>query len=119
MEFMLFIANPPVEGSQEDSDEGMAPFIAWAEEMDARGIRKGGQRLRAPEDATLVRRRNGELLVTDGPFIETKEWIDGFDIIECENMEQAIEIAASHPGALTGRVDIRAVWPIDFEEFNK
>jgi hypothetical protein len=118
MEFILFIANPPQEG-EVDSDEGIAPFIAWANEMDARGIRKEGQRLRAPEDATLVRRRNGELIVTDGPFSETKEWIDGFDIIECDDMDQAIEIAASHPGALTGRVDIRAVWPIDFEEFNK
>src|SRR6187551_418778 len=109
MEFILFIANPPKEG-EVDTEEGMAPFIAWADEMDARGIRKRGQRLRPPEDATLIRRRNGELLVTDGPFTETKEWIDGFDIIECESMEQAIEVAAAHPGALTGRVDIRQAW---------
>ncbi len=115
MEFMLFIANPPQDGDVDDA-EGMAPFVAWAEEMDARGIRKGGQRLRAPEDATRVRRRNGELIVTDGPFIETKEWIDGFDIIEAASMDEAIEIASTHPAAKTGRVDIRQAWPIEFEE---
>jgi hypothetical protein len=51
------------------------------------------------------------VLVTDGPFAETKEWIAGFDILECANLDEAIDIAAKHPMARFGRIEIRPFWP--------
>jgi hypothetical protein len=72
---------------------------AWAADVDGRGKRVIGDRLRPADDATTVRVRNGELLVTDGPFTETKDWIVGFDILDCEDLDEAIEIASAHPMA--------------------
>ena len=56
-----------------------------------------GDRLRPAGDATTVRVSKGELLVTDGPFTESKEWIAGFDILECDDLDEAIEIAVAAP----------------------
>ena len=72
---------------------------AWFEEMTRRGVRLDGDRLRPVSDATSVRVRDGELLVADGPFAETKEQIGGYDMIECADLDEAIEIAAKHPVA--------------------
>ncbi len=60
-------------------------------------------RLRPTSDATTVRISKGEVLVTDGPFTESKEWIAGFDILECEDLDEAIAIAARHPQANGGK----------------
>jgi hypothetical protein len=51
--------------------------------------------------------RNGKLAVTEGPFIETKEAIGGFDILECESLEEAVQIAAAHPVAQAGTIEVR------------
>ncbi len=62
------------------------------------------------------RRRDGKLLVTDGPFAETREWIAGFDILECEDLDEAIAIAAEHPMSRFGRLELRPFWtdePVD------
>ena len=58
----------------------------------------------------LVRVRGGKTLVTDGPFAETKEAVGGFDLIECDSIEEAIEIAASHPNAQSGTIEVRPLW---------
>jgi hypothetical protein len=70
-----------------------------------------GNRLRPAEDATTVRRRGDKLLVTDGPFAETQEWIAGFDILECADLDEAIEVASQHPMARFGRLELRPFWP--------
>ena len=67
------------------------------EDVDRRGKRVTGERLRGVDDATTVRVSKGEVLVTDGPFTESKEWIAGFDILECDNLDEAIEIAVPAP----------------------
>ena len=54
--------------------------------------------------------RDGEVLVSDGPFAETKEVICGFDILECANIEEAVKVAAAHPVAGFGRIEVRAFW---------
>ena len=72
-----------------------------------------GDRLRPTSDATTIRVRSGELLVTDGPFTESKEWIVGFDILECDDLDEAIEIASKHPVARSGRIEIRPFWDED------
>jgi hypothetical protein len=85
----------------------------WVAEMDRRKVRILGNRLKGVEDATTVRRRKGRVLVTDGPFAETKEWIAGFDLLECADLDEAIPIAAKHPMARFGRIEIRPVWPAE------
>jgi hypothetical protein len=111
MEYLFFIATdtePDVE------PERAGEVQAWVDEGERRGIRKQGHRLRPVEDATTVRVRAGELLITDGPFTESKEWIDGFDIIDCENLDEAIDFASRHPMARAGRIEIRPFWPTQF-----
>ncbi|GAA2593619.1 YciI family protein [Actinomadura fulvescens] len=83
----------------------------WVREMDARGIRTFGTALRATSTATTIRVRDGETLVSDGPFTETKEQILGFDLIECEDLEEAIAVVSRHPVARYGTIEVRPLWP--------
>src|SRR5580658_575486 len=79
----------------------------WAEEVDGRGVRLLGRELDLPETAATVRVRDGEMLVTDGPFAETKEFMAGFDILECADLDEAIEVAAKHPSSWFQTIEIR------------
>lgn len=79
----------------------------WAQEMDGRGVRLLGRELELPENATTVRVRNGETLLTDGPFAETKEFIAGFDLLECADLDEAIEVVAKHASSWFGAIEIR------------
>jgi hypothetical protein len=69
-----------------------------------------GARLRPVAEATSVRVRNGETLVSDGPFAETKDFVGGVVFLECSDLDEAIAIAAKHPWAYKGVVEIRPVW---------
>jgi len=110
MEYMLFIATD----TEPDPAAADGPTVEeWVEEGERRGIRKQGDRLRPPQDATTVRVRKGERLVTDGPFTESKEWIAGYDLIECADLDEAIDYASRHPMARRGRIEIRPLWPLD------
>jgi hypothetical protein len=79
----------------------------WLEELVARGVRLDGDMLAPPRKAATVRVRGGKKLVTDGPFTETKEAIGGYDILECSSLAEAVEIAAAHPVAQTGTIEVR------------
>lgn len=79
----------------------------WSEEMTARGVLRGGGGLRPPDEATTVRVRSDEVLLTDGPFAETKEQIGGFTLIECADLDEALEIAGKHPAARYGAIEVR------------
>jgi hypothetical protein len=79
----------------------------WVEEMKGRGVRLLGRELDLPETAVTVRVRDGETLVTDGPFAETKEFIAGFDVLECADLDEAIEVAAKHPSSWFQKIEIR------------
>jgi hypothetical protein len=70
----------------------------------------GGERLRMTSDATTVRVRNGETLTTDGPFAETKEQLAGYFLVDCKDLDDAIDVASRIPGALTGSVEVRPIW---------
>jgi hypothetical protein len=106
MRYLLLICAD--EDVQVTPEEGSA--VAWVEEMDGRGVRRAGSRLRPVSDATTVRLRRGEAVISDGPFAETKEQIAGFDIIECEDLDEAIEVASKHPVAKYGAVEVRPFW---------
>jgi len=80
---------------------------AWVGELDTRGVRLEGHQLRPPSDATTLRRRDGALVVTDGPFAETKEQIAGYDLLVCDDHAEAVEAAAAHPIARWGALELR------------
>ena len=80
---------------------------AWDAEMKARGVMLSGARLAPVRDARTVRVRGGEVLVTDGPFAETKEQIAGVDVLECADLDEAIEVASGHPTAKIGTFELR------------
>jgi hypothetical protein len=94
----------------ESLDRGPAETAPWATEMDGRGVRQFGSRLRPASDATTIQVRDGEVLLSDGPFAETKEQIGGFDLIECQDLDAAIQVAARHPGAKIGKIEVRPLW---------
>lgn len=108
MKYMMFVAtDPEAEAYDPDQDN----IERWVSEHDASGKRVTGNRLRPVQDATTVRRRGDKLLVTDGPFAESQEWIAGFDILECADLDEAIEVASQHPMARFGRLELRPFWP--------
>ena len=111
MKYMMFVCvGEGVELSPEDSAQVGPATDAWVEEMDGRGVRVEGHELRPVSDATTVRVRDGELLISDGPFAETKEQIAGFDIIDCHDLDEAIEVASKHPVARFGTLEVRPFW---------
>jgi hypothetical protein len=99
MKYMMFVCTD----SQPDLDGTDEPDIeVWVADNDARGRRLDGHELAPPTAATTVRVRGGELLITDGPFAETKEVIVGYDLLECADLDEAIELRASTRWAGTG-----------------
>ncbi len=108
MRFLMLVCRDtePVEEprtSDGDVDE-------WVTTMTERGHRVTGDRLANQRHAAVVRVRGGKVLVTDGPFIETKEILGGFDLLECRDMAEAIEVAAAHPFAPRGVLELRPIW---------
>jgi hypothetical protein len=83
----------------------------WMDEMQERGQLQVTGGLRPPAEAKTVRVRRRQLLLSDGPFAETKEQIAGFCIIECADLTEAIEAAAKHPAAGYGTIEIRPLRP--------
>lgn len=114
MKFLLLVCwdaakmDAQVEPSPTDApaEEG----FPWLDDLRARGSWVTGDQLAPPRRARSVRVRNGRAVVTDGPFIETKEAVGGFDIIECGSLEEAVEIAGRHPVAKTGTIEVRPLW---------
>ena len=97
---------PELGGAPVEDEE---PF-PWVDDLRARGIWLTGDQLSPPRRARSVRVRAGKKMVTDGPFAETKEAVGGFDLIECGSFEEAVEIAASHPLAGIGTIEVRPLW---------
>ncbi len=111
MRYLLLICvDEGLQLSPEESAAMPAATDAWVAEMDGRGVRLQGEALRPVSEAATVRMRGGEVLVSDGPFAETKEQIAGFDIIECADLDEAIEVASKHPVARIGTIEIRPFW---------
>ena len=112
MKYLLFIC-----GNTEHGSDGIAApdkmavmqreCPAWVDEMDGRGVRLLGRQVDQPESAATVRVRDGQTLVTDGPFMETKEFVAGFDLVECADLDEAIEVAAKHPVSWFDMIEIR------------
>lgn len=110
MRFMMFVCS---DAEPDTQPEASGEIENWVDELDRTGRRIIGDRLRPVGDAKTVRMRGGRRMVTDGPFAEAKEVILGFDVLECADMDEAIAIAAKHPMARAGRIELRAFWPFE------
>ena len=95
-----------------DADTDNTGSFPWLDDVIARGIRLHGDRLRPAEEARTVLVRDGEVLVSDGPFAETKEVICGYDMLECASLEEAVQVASAHPVARFGKIEVREVWTL-------
>ena len=104
MKYLMIVCYDPTIKTTED-DGGM-DIDAWVAEMDGRGVRLEGDAL-DPAYATTVRVRAGETLVSDGPFAETKELMVGYDMVDCKDLDEAIEVASKHPLARRGAMQLR------------
>ncbi|NYH42213.1 hypothetical protein HNR22_001940 [Micromonospora jinlongensis] len=104
MKYMMFVCSD----TEPDNDPTALPDIhKWVAENDTRGRRLAGNVLAPTTAATTVRVRGGELLVSEGPFAETMEVIVGFDLLDCADLDEAIEVARTHPMAREGRLELR------------
>ena len=113
LRYLLMIALEESAGLRDAEVEGaeISPeYAAFMKDMAERGVLLGGERLRLTSDATTVRVRNGETLTTDGPFAETKEQLAGYFLVDCKDLDEAIDIASRIPGAQDGSIEVRPIW---------
>ena len=101
--------------SADEREQVYERYRAFANEAREAGVMLGGEELASPSDATTIRLRGDETLVTDGPYAEVKEALGGFFVFEVDDMGLAAEYAARIPGAEHGAVEIRPIY-VDEEE---
>ncbi|MFI6654798.1 YciI family protein [Streptomyces sp. NPDC050523] len=111
MKYALLFCTPVGAEEQSPAEHADDPrFAAYLAEVRA-GRVTGGARLRPAVDATTVRVRGDEVLLSDGPFAETKEYLAGISFIDVADLDEAIALAAKHPAAFDGgSVEVRPVW---------
>ncbi|HEX6353993.1 YciI family protein [Actinophytocola sp.] len=106
MRFLMFVVDDPDLAGTAD-----ASAVPWVEDATVKRVRLEGDRLRPVSDATtLWPKDGGGTFVSDGPFAETKEQICGYDLLECADLDEAVEVAAKHPMAKLGAIELRPVW---------
>ena len=113
MRYLLLINAEESAGATQSPEEAqamLAEYGAWLQEAEKRGVLRGGERLRPTSDATTVRVRDGQTLTTDGPFTETKEQIGGYFVVDCTDLDEAIELASGIPAARHGSIEVRPIW---------
>jgi hypothetical protein len=118
MKYLLLVCleEPPVPALETDEEiaswdveaEDVKPWLATTAEHRTRLF---GSQVSKPANAATVRVRADEVVVSDGPYAETKEWMAGFDVIECADMDEAIDIASRHPVAQFGMIEVRPFRP--------
>ena len=116
MQYALLIYGDEVAGmqmTQAEQEKQMADYYAFTAEVRDRGVYKGGEALHPTNAATTVRVRDGKTVTTDGPFAETKEQLGGFYLLDCKDLDEAIEFAAKIPGSRDGSIEIRPVAVFD------
>ena len=92
-----------------DMETLIAQYQVFEEQLDSAGIMLGGNALEAVSTATSVRVRKGQSELTDGPFAETKEQLGGYYLLECKDLDEALEWAAKIPSARYGTIEVRPV----------
>ena len=118
MQYILLIYGEETAGtamSPEDQAKGLQEWTDYTQWLKDKGYYVGGDALHPTSDATTVRVRNGETLVSDGPFAETKEQLGGYYLVDCPSLDEAIEASAKLPIGYRGSVEIRPVMVFDDE----
>jgi hypothetical protein len=93
--------------SEAEGNAMMDSCFVYDDQLRANGHFKGGEMLRGPSTAMTLRYADGRLVVTDGPFAETKEQLGGIMILEARDLNHAVELISKHPGAKFGPWEIR------------
>jgi hypothetical protein len=115
MQYALLFYNPPhTEIPEAERESVIGPMLAemgaWQAELERAGVFRKGLRLAPVDAATSLRRQGGEVLVTDGPFAETKEILGGLALLECKDLDEALAWAKRCPLARIGTVEVRPEW---------
>ena len=117
MQYLALIYSEEVDPATVSPEENAAEYEAYnafTAEARRRGAMLAGEALQPTTTATTVRVRDGRTVTTDGPFAETKEALGGFYMLECKDLDEAIELAAMIPGTSAGCVEVRPI--IDFSQ---
>ncbi|MEQ8674810.1 MAG: YciI family protein [Aggregatilineales bacterium] len=112
MRYMTLIYNDPAElAKMSEAEQGafFQAYMAFNEEAQKRGALRDGVQLHPVTTATTVRVRDGKIATVDGPFAETKEYLGGIYVLECANLDEAIELAAMIPSAKHGSIEVRPI----------
>ena len=111
---LLINVDPEAYQNISEAEQGVLfqEYYTITEEMAQRGVRESGAPLQPINTATTLRIRNGKTLLTDGPFAETKEHLVGYYILNCKNLDEALEFAGKIPDARFGSVEVRPVQEI-------
>ena len=118
MRYMLLLytnENERAEVSQEEREKAKQAHWAVMDETTRLGIFRGAEPLAETSTATTIRHQNGKVLITDGPFAETKEQLAGYYILDCKDLDEALEWAAKIPtscGGGSGCIEVRAIHEI-------
>ncbi len=107
MRYLLLISADEEHAARAMADGTFGDFGRWLDDLRARGVLEVHAGLHPSPTATTVRVRDDEVLLTDGPFIEGREQVGGFAVVDCRDLDEAIEIAAGHPATAIGQVEIR------------
>jgi hypothetical protein len=110
MRYLLLIYSDEkaeVNASKEEIDAWMGEYVAYTEAIKHAGVRLAGEALQPTATATTVRVKDGKKVTTHGPFAETKEQLGGYYLLDCKNLDEAIEWAAKCPGARVGSIEVR------------
>jgi hypothetical protein len=113
MEYMLLIHADPagLQAMREaERSTSLAAYGAYSEALQKAGVLRGGNRLRTAHAATTVKVREGKTEVLNGPFIETREQLGGYYLIDVPDLDAALSWAARCPGASHGAVEVRPIW---------
>jgi hypothetical protein len=107
----LLISWMETTGAAPDDDEAVAQRAdGWRRDLETRGLFALGSALRGPETARTVRVRDGQTVISDGPFTETAEFVGGIDVVSCADRQGAIDLAATHPVAQSRAIEVRAFY---------
>ena len=99
--------------SPEQQQQGYAAYRAYRDALESSGVLVGSNRLRPAPTATTIRTTNSKLQVLDGPFIDSKESLGGYFLIEAPDLDAALAWAAKCLGAHHGSIEVRAIWPTE------
>jgi hypothetical protein len=110
-QYMLLTYNPVQSPLSPEQMAEVGPrFGAYTESLHDAGVFVAGAALEGAEIATTLRERDGEVQVTDGPFAETKEYLAGYYLIDCPDLDAALDHASRIPNIAYGSVEVRPVW---------